>query len=100
MQFNTLSNLSVIMVCIPCIILPCVLAVYLKFIQPFIMRFVPDRWKLWFDSILYPTCPMKIPPENKPNSNDVNMVDGELIDPYSEATDEVNSSESDDKKEL
>jgi hypothetical protein len=48
------------MVCVPCIILPFVLAVYIKFIQPIVLRFVPDRWKIWFDSWLYPTCPLNI----------------------------------------
>lgn len=49
------------MVCVPCIILPVLLAIYLKFIQPLIMRFVPDSWKAKVDAVLYPTCPVSIP---------------------------------------
>lgn len=46
------------MVCVPCIILPVLLAIYLKFIQPLILRFVPDSWKTRVDAVLYPTCPV------------------------------------------
>lgn len=49
------------MVCVPCIILPVILAIYLKFIQPFIIRFVPDAWKAKLDLILYPTCSVQLP---------------------------------------
>lgn len=49
------------MVCVPCIILPVILAIYLKFIQPFIMRFVPESWTARIDAILYPTCPVAAP---------------------------------------
>ncbi|VDN52178.1 unnamed protein product [Dracunculus medinensis] len=47
------------MVCVPCIILPVILAIYLKFIQPFILRFLPQSWRSKFDAILYPTCPLQ-----------------------------------------
>ncbi|KAH7726431.1 UPF0729 protein F18A11.3 [Aphelenchoides avenae] len=57
------------MVCVPCIILPVILAIYLKFIQPFIMRFVPDSWKARIDSILYPTCPVAAP-KSQPKANE------------------------------
>uniref|UniRef100_A0A915P5F3 Uncharacterized protein n=1 Tax=Meloidogyne floridensis TaxID=298350 RepID=A0A915P5F3_9BILA len=56
------------MVCVPCIFLPFLLAIYLKFVQPFILRFVPERWKIWFDSILYPTCPVKVPTHPEPSA--------------------------------
>uniref|UniRef100_A0AC35UCL3 UPF0729 protein n=1 Tax=Rhabditophanes sp. KR3021 TaxID=114890 RepID=A0AC35UCL3_9BILA len=49
------------MVCLPCVVLPIFLAIYLKFIQPLIFRFMPDTWKAKLDSILYPTCPLNIP---------------------------------------
>uniref|UniRef100_A0A914WUA6 CR032 protein n=1 Tax=Plectus sambesii TaxID=2011161 RepID=A0A914WUA6_9BILA len=49
------------MVCIPCIIVPAALFIYLKFLQPIILRFVPQRWQAWLDSLLYPTCPVKPP---------------------------------------
>uniref|UniRef100_A0AC34QKC8 Uncharacterized protein n=1 Tax=Panagrolaimus sp. JU765 TaxID=591449 RepID=A0AC34QKC8_9BILA len=52
------------MVCVPCIILPVLLAIYVRFIQPFILRFVPEQWKTKFDAFLYPTCP--IPKRQKP----------------------------------
>uniref|UniRef100_A0A914CK91 Uncharacterized protein n=1 Tax=Acrobeloides nanus TaxID=290746 RepID=A0A914CK91_9BILA len=60
------------MVCVPCIILPVLLAIYLKFIQPFIMRFVPEAWKVKLDAILYPTCPVKAPPPQKKKSEESN----------------------------
>ena len=56
------------MVCVPCIFLPFLLAIYLKFVQPFILRLVPERWKIWFDSILYPTCPVKVPTHPEPSA--------------------------------
>ena len=51
------------MVCVPCIILPILLAIYVKFIQPIVLRFVPEAWKAKVDSWLYPTCP--IPKQNR-----------------------------------
>lgn len=60
------------MVCVPCIVLPFLLALYIKFVQPIILRFVPERWKIWFDSLLYPTCPLKIPNENDQQQKVVN----------------------------
>uniref|UniRef100_A0A915E628 Uncharacterized protein n=1 Tax=Ditylenchus dipsaci TaxID=166011 RepID=A0A915E628_9BILA len=53
------------MVCVPCILLPFLLAIYLKFIQPFVLKFVPQAWKARLDALLYPTatCPL---PKNKP----------------------------------
>ncbi|KAJ1370125.1 hypothetical protein KIN20_031784 [Parelaphostrongylus tenuis] len=50
------------MVCVPCIFIPVLLAIYLYFIQPFILRFLPERWVNFLDPILYPTCPAKPPP--------------------------------------
>uniref|UniRef100_A0A7E4UVW2 UPF0729 protein n=1 Tax=Panagrellus redivivus TaxID=6233 RepID=A0A7E4UVW2_PANRE len=44
------------MVCVPCIILPVLLAIYVRFIQPIVLRYVPDQWKNWLDNLLYPTC--------------------------------------------
>ncbi|KAF8361051.1 hypothetical protein PRIPAC_87974 [Pristionchus pacificus] len=53
------------MVCVPCIFLPILAAIYIKFIQPFILRMLPERWATFLDPILYPTCPVKIPPPMK-----------------------------------
>nr|CDJ94629.1 Protein F18A11.3 [Haemonchus contortus] len=58
------------MVCIPCIFLPILLAIYLKFIQPFVFRLLPERWVTFVDSILYPTCPAR-PPSSAENKSDV-----------------------------
>ncbi|CAJ0585839.1 unnamed protein product, partial [Mesorhabditis spiculigera] len=65
------------MVCVPCIILPVLLAIYLKFIQPLIMRFMPERWVHFLDPILYPTCPVKIPPPATPSAP---PMDGEVAE--------------------
>uniref|UniRef100_A0AC35EX49 Uncharacterized protein n=2 Tax=Panagrolaimus sp. PS1159 TaxID=55785 RepID=A0AC35EX49_9BILA len=58
------------MVCLPCIILPVCLAIYLRFIQPLILRFVPEGWKQKFDAYLYPTCPIKRQPVAKADANE------------------------------
>ncbi|CEF71358.1 Uncharacterised protein family UPF0729-containing protein [Strongyloides ratti] len=58
------------MVCIPCIFLPIILAFYLKFIQPIILRYVPERWKSKLDSILYPTCPINIQQQTTTTNKD------------------------------
>ncbi|TKR64961.1 hypothetical protein L596_025428 [Steinernema carpocapsae] len=49
------------MVCVPCIILPVLTFVYIKFIQPLIYRLMPEEWKVWLDSVLYPTCKLEVP---------------------------------------
>uniref|UniRef100_A0A1I8A8A5 UPF0729 protein n=1 Tax=Steinernema glaseri TaxID=37863 RepID=A0A1I8A8A5_9BILA len=49
------------MVCVPCIILPVITFVYIRFIQPLIYRLMPENWRIWLDSVLYPTCPLQIP---------------------------------------
>eukprot|EP00081_Caenorhabditis_elegans_P016803 NP_496772.1 UPF0729 protein F18A11.3 [Caenorhabditis elegans] len=42
------------------------MAIYMKFIMPYVYRVLPQRWVNFLDPILYPTCPVKIPePENK-----------------------------------
>lgn len=74
------------MVCVPCIILPVLLAIYLRFIQPFILRFVPEQWKVKFDAYLYPTCPIQRPPppkndgenETEAEAEKLNVQDGEV----------------------
>ncbi|ETN73959.1 hypothetical protein RB195_017168 [Necator americanus] len=58
------------MVCVPCIFLPILLAIYLKFIQPYVLRFLPERWVTFLDPYLYPTCPAKPPPQVKQDSNE------------------------------
>uniref|UniRef100_A0A0M3HTI7 CR032 protein n=1 Tax=Ascaris lumbricoides TaxID=6252 RepID=A0A0M3HTI7_ASCLU len=50
------------MVCVPCLILPFLLAIYLKFIQPYVLRLIPEAWRTTFDALLYPTCPARPPP--------------------------------------
>uniref|UniRef100_A0A0N5AJJ2 Secreted protein n=1 Tax=Syphacia muris TaxID=451379 RepID=A0A0N5AJJ2_9BILA len=39
------------MVCVPCLILP--------FIQPYVLRLLPQSWQAKLDQILYPTCPIR-----------------------------------------
>uniref|UniRef100_A0A0N5A722 Uncharacterized protein n=1 Tax=Parastrongyloides trichosuri TaxID=131310 RepID=A0A0N5A722_PARTI len=56
------------MVCLPCCILPILLAIYLKFIQPIILKYVPERWKAKVDAWLYPTCPLNL--QQKTNNID------------------------------
>lgn len=63
------------MVCIPCIILPVALWVYAKFLQPFILRWMPPTWRAWLDNWLYPTCPVKPPPSKTPVSNEGSTTD-------------------------
>uniref|UniRef100_A0A0K0EB60 UPF0729 protein n=1 Tax=Strongyloides stercoralis TaxID=6248 RepID=A0A0K0EB60_STRER len=55
------------MVCLPCVILPIVLAFYLKFIQPIVLKYAPERWKAKLDSLLYPTCSVNIQ-QQQPNT--------------------------------
>ncbi|VDM40709.1 unnamed protein product [Toxocara canis] len=59
------------MVCVPCIILPILLAIYLKFIQPYVLHLLPESWRIKFDAILYPTCPARPPPPVQKESVDV-----------------------------
>uniref|UniRef100_A0A914HD85 Autophagy protein 5 n=1 Tax=Globodera rostochiensis TaxID=31243 RepID=A0A914HD85_GLORO len=87
------------MVCVPCIILPFVLAIYLKFVQPFILRFVPQRWKLWFDSVLYPTCPVK--PTTDAAKMEKNSEDSKgSANPVELAGDVCDGGEQENKKEI
>ncbi|KAI6228388.1 hypothetical protein M3Y95_00617200 [Aphelenchoides besseyi] len=57
------------MVCVPCIILPILVVIYVRFIQPLILRFVPARWKARIDSVLYPTCPVNLRDRPKATKN-------------------------------
>ncbi|VDP23322.1 unnamed protein product [Onchocerca flexuosa] len=50
------------MVCVPCILLPVLLAIYIKFIQPIIFRLLPESWRTTFDAVLYPTCQIPAAP--------------------------------------
>uniref|UniRef100_A0A914DAY3 Uncharacterized protein n=1 Tax=Acrobeloides nanus TaxID=290746 RepID=A0A914DAY3_9BILA len=52
------------MICCPCFLLPVLLAIYLKFIQPLIWRFVPEAWRARIDAWLYPLCPMNYMNQN------------------------------------
>ncbi|KAI6172286.1 hypothetical protein M3Y98_00956100 [Aphelenchoides besseyi] len=65
------------MVCVPCIILPILVVIYVRFIQPLILRFVPDRWKARIDSVLYPTCPVNLRdrPRAKKNTTEATAAD-------------------------
>jgi len=59
------------MVCIPCILIPAALWIYMRFIQPLIMRILPVEWKQKFDNYFYSQqCPVKPPPPSK--KTDVN----------------------------
>ncbi|CAI4232247.1 unnamed protein product [Auanema sp. JU1783] len=52
------------MVCIPCVFLPIALAIYLKFIQPFVYRLMPQSWINFLDKYLFPTCPIQQPEQS------------------------------------
>lgn len=74
------------MVCIPCIILPVALWIYMKFIQPLILRILPQAWREKVDNWLYPTCPVKAPPTKKSENSSTEGKNDEknsesLIDP-------------------
>uniref|UniRef100_A0AC34GQS6 Uncharacterized protein n=1 Tax=Panagrolaimus sp. ES5 TaxID=591445 RepID=A0AC34GQS6_9BILA len=70
------------MVCVPCIILPVLLGLYLRFIQPFILRYIPEGWKEKFDAYLYPTCPIKRQqPVTTTATTDKNETEIENIEP-------------------
>ncbi|KRX26477.1 UDP-N-acetylglucosamine transporter [Trichinella nelsoni] len=47
------------MVCIPCILVPFFLWLYIKFIQPLIWRYVPEKWRTSVDYWFYPTCKVR-----------------------------------------
>ncbi|KFD53105.1 hypothetical protein M514_06019 [Trichuris suis] len=53
------------MVCLPCILLPIALIVYLKVIQPLLLMILPASWRSKVDAWLYPTCPLQQPPVTK-----------------------------------
>ncbi|MFH4981961.1 hypothetical protein AB6A40_008670 [Gnathostoma spinigerum] len=59
------SGKSSTMVCIPCIILPVILFIYIRFIQPLVLRLLPPAWMAKFDAIFYPTCPARPPSPSK-----------------------------------
>ncbi|VDO33798.1 conserved hypothetical protein [Brugia malayi] len=84
------------MVCVPCILLPVLLALYIKFIQPIVFRFLPESWRTTFDALLYPTCPIQIPTASAEDATTVAAgksvkVDGENVqkelDNYDNCTD-------------
>ncbi|CAI2345414.1 unnamed protein product [Caenorhabditis sp. 36 PRJEB53466] len=58
------------MVCLPCIFLPIMMAIYMKFIMPYVYRVLPERWVHFLDPILYPTCPVSIPEAEKKNGEE------------------------------
>ncbi len=37
----------------------------MKFLQPYVFKLVPQRWRGWLESILYPTCAVKTPPSKQ-----------------------------------
>lgn len=47
------------MVCLPCILPPILLAIFIKFVQLIVLRLLPESWKTAFDALLYPTCPIR-----------------------------------------
>ncbi|CAI5442397.1 unnamed protein product [Caenorhabditis angaria] len=66
------------MVCLPCIFLPIMMAIYIKFIMPYVYRILPERWVNFLDPYLYPTCPIEIPePEKKENDSSCCAAGGE-----------------------
>ncbi|VDK85040.1 unnamed protein product [Litomosoides sigmodontis] len=50
------------MVCLPCLLPPILLAIFIKFIQPIILRLLPQSWRKAFDALLYPTCAIPTAP--------------------------------------
>lgn len=69
------------MVCIPCIILPVAIWIYMKFIQPLILRILPASWREKVDNWLYPTCPVKAPPPAKKVENSSEKNEESLLNP-------------------
>jgi len=70
------------MVCIPCILIPAALWLYMRFIQPLIMRIMPAEWKQKFDNFFYSQqCPIKPPPpsSSKTNANGTECAAGEAV---------------------
>ncbi|CAD6194053.1 unnamed protein product [Caenorhabditis auriculariae] len=65
------------MVCLPCIFLPVLMAIYLKFIQPYVYRLLPESWVHFLDPILYPTCPAKPPPSDEKQESEKNGTNAE-----------------------
>lgn len=63
-SFRVIFHLNfLIMVCIPCIILPVALWLYNKFLHPYVLKLIPQRWRDKVDNWWYPTCPIKMPPK-------------------------------------
>lgn len=58
------------MVCLPCLLPPILLAIFIKFVQPVILRLLPESWKKTFDALLYPTCPIPTAPADVASTSD------------------------------
>uniref|UniRef100_A0A0R3RZP0 Secreted protein n=1 Tax=Elaeophora elaphi TaxID=1147741 RepID=A0A0R3RZP0_9BILA len=50
------------MVCVLCLLPPIIMVIYIKFIQPLVLRLLPESWRTAFDALLYPTCPIRVAP--------------------------------------
>ncbi|KAL3117163.1 hypothetical protein niasHT_007566 [Heterodera trifolii] len=44
---------------------------------PYILRFMPQRWRIWFDSVLYPTCPVNKMETTNKSKTEEHKTDGE-----------------------
>ncbi|KAI1726800.1 hypothetical protein Ddc_04070 [Ditylenchus destructor] len=77
------------MVCVPCILLPFLLAIYLKFIQPLVLKFIPASWKAKVDALLYPTatCPIKVP--TQPTAEQSSQMPTEEVNNAGDCCDET-----------
>ncbi|KAI1728443.1 hypothetical protein DdX_00626 [Ditylenchus destructor] len=77
------------MVCVPCILLPFLLAIYLKFIQPLVLKFIPASWKAKVDALLYPTatCPIKVP--KQPTAEQSSQMPTEEVNNAGDCCDEA-----------
>ncbi|CAG9532575.1 unnamed protein product [Cercopithifilaria johnstoni] len=77
------------MVCVVCILPPILLAIYIKFIQPVILRLLPESWKMKFNALLYPTCPIPTSTQNVATASDkapnVHSRDVQKRDEYPES---------------
>uniref|UniRef100_A0A0N4Z6T2 Uncharacterized protein n=1 Tax=Parastrongyloides trichosuri TaxID=131310 RepID=A0A0N4Z6T2_PARTI len=58
------------MVCLSCVILPIFFALYLRFLQPILLRFIPVKWLQKLEMRMEPTCGVEIPNCNVPSRSD------------------------------
>lgn len=86
------------MVCVPCILIPLAVWIYYKFLQPYVVPLIPERWRNWVDSMLYPTgtCPIKAPKQTstKPSTT---RFDSDTVNEFTEKNENSFAAVDDDK---